>query len=104
MKKGLVCVTALAALSVMAFGQAPTINQRQENQQARIDQGIKSGELTRGEANRLEAQQGRIEANKLVDKAKDGGKLTAKNRAQLTREQNRASANIYHLKHNGRTR
>jgi len=76
------------------------VAQRQLNQQKRIQQGVKSGELTKGEAKQLEKQQGRIQATKQYDKAENGGKLTAKDKAQLNRMQNRASRNIYRKKHN----
>src|SRR4051812_9605865 len=60
------------------------INQRQENQQDRIAQGIKSGELTAREAARLEAQEARI--NRLEAKLRESGdKLTPKERAKLER-------------------
>ncbi|MGH9350823.1 MAG: hypothetical protein ACRD1I_02210 [Terriglobia bacterium] len=78
------------------------LNNRQENQQDRIQQGIKSGQLTRGEARRTEAREGRLQANKLEDKAK--GPLTHKERTQLNRQANRDSRAIYRAKHNGKVR
>lgn len=78
------------------------LNARQENQQDRIQQGVKSGQLTRGEAQRLEAREGRLQANKLEDKA--GGPLTAKERRRLNRQANRDSRAIYRLKHNNKAR
>lgn len=78
------------------------LNARQENQQDRIQQGVKSGQLTRGEADRLEAREGRLQANKLEDKAK--GPMTAKERRQLNRQANRDSRAIYRMKHNNRVR
>jgi hypothetical protein len=80
--------------------QTPVVDQREKNQEKRIDQGIKSGEVTKGEAARLEAQQGRIKVDEA--KAKADGVVTPKERAKLTREQNRANRNIYRKKHNGR--
>ncbi|HLI33526.1 MAG TPA: hypothetical protein VKW70_00660 [Terriglobia bacterium] len=88
--------------TAQAQDRTPVLNQRQRNQQRRIRQGIKSGELTRGEARRLEAREGRLEANKLEDKAK--GPLTPKERAQLQRQANRDSRAIYRLKHNNKVR
>jgi type II secretory pathway pseudopilin PulG len=79
----------------------PGIQAREQRQQQRIQQGIQSGQLTRGEANRLEAQQGRIQATD--DRMQANGNLTGKERAKLTRMQNRASRNIYRKKHNNRT-
>jgi hypothetical protein len=76
----------------------PYIQQREQKQQQRIQQGIKSGQLTTGEARRLEAQQGRIQATE--DRMKADGNLTPQERARLTRKQNRANANIYRKKNN----
>lgn len=92
------------ALATPAHAQerTPGLNHRQRNQQARIRQGVKSGELTRSEARHLEAREGRLQANKLVDKAK--GPLTRKERAQLQRQANRDSRAIYRDKHNNRVR
>ncbi|MGC2693003.1 MAG: hypothetical protein WA228_09930 [Desulfobaccales bacterium] len=79
----------------------PGIDAREQHQQQRIQRGIKSGQLTPGEANHLEKQQGRIEATE--DRMKADGNLTRRDRARLTRMQNRASRNIYRKKHNNRT-
>lgn len=88
--------------SARAQDRTPHLNKRQENQQDRIDQGIKSGQLTRGEADRLEAREGRLQANKLEDKAK--GPMTRKERVRLNRQANRDSRAIYRAKHNKRVR
>lgn len=85
-----------------AQDRTPHLNARQENQQDRIQQGVKSGQLTRGEAQRLETREGRLQANKLEDKAR--GPLTAKERSQLNRQANRDSRAIYRLKHNNKVR
>ncbi len=86
--------------SAYAQDKTPVVDQREKNQEKRIDQGIKSGELTRGEAARLDAQQGKIKVDEA--KAKSDGVVTAKERAKLKREQNHASRNIYRKKHNNR--
>src|SRR5881409_1726074 len=93
----IVCASFVGAY---AQDKTPVVDQREKNQEKRIDQGIKSGELNRGEAARLEAQQGKIKVDE--GKAKSDGVVTAKERAKLKREQNRASRNIYHKKHNNR--
>jgi hypothetical protein len=82
--------------------QAPdkTIRQRQENQQDRIANGVKSGQLTAGEAAHLEKNQARINHQVRADRQANGGKLTPQERAQVTREQNRQSRQIYRAKHN----
>jgi hypothetical protein len=76
---------------------------RQENQQDKIAQGIKSGQLTAGETARLENQQRAIQHQVAADRAANGGKLTAGEKAQINKEQNRASRNIHNQKHNPRT-
>ena len=44
-------ISLLFGISAMAMAQTrtPVINARERNQQRRINQGVKSGELTRGE-------------------------------------------------------
>jgi hypothetical protein len=79
------------------------VGQRRENQQDRIAQGIKSGQLTAGETAKLENQQKGINQQVAADRAANGGKLTAGEKAQVNHEQNQASRNIYHKKHNART-
>ena len=79
------------------------VGQRRENQQDRIAQGIKSGQLTAGETAKLERQQQSINHEDASMRAADGGKLTGADKAALNQRQNRASKNIYAKKHNGRT-
>ena len=77
------------------------VDQRQTNQQARIDQGVASGQLTARVTNRLDKQQARIAAVEAKDKA--DGKVTKAERAELHRMQNRASKNVYVQKHDAQT-
>lgn len=79
------------------------VGQRQSNQQQRIAQGIKSGQLTAGETAKLENQQRGINQQVKADRAANGGKLTQGEKAQVNKEQNGASKNIYNKKHNART-
>jgi hypothetical protein len=78
------------------------VGKRAENQQDRIAQGIKSGQLTAGETAHLENNEAKINTEVRNDRAANGGKLTAKERAQVNRQQNRTSRQIYRDKHNGR--
>lgn len=80
------------------------VGQRRENQQDRIAQGVKSGQMTAGEAARAENQQRNINHQVAADRAANGGKLTPGEKAQVNREQNKASKNIYDKKHNDKTR
>jgi hypothetical protein len=79
------------------------VGQRRENQQDRIAQGIKSGQLTAGETAKLENQQKGINQQVAADRAANGGKLTQGEKQQVNKEQNAASKNIYNKKHNART-
>ena len=78
------------------------VGKRQENQQDRIAQGVKSGQLTAGETAHLEKNQARINKEVRNDRAANGGKLTPQEKEQVNRQQNRQSRQIYRDKHNGR--
>jgi hypothetical protein len=79
------------------------VNQRRENQQDRIAQGVKSGQLTAGETAKLEKQQQHINKQVATDRKANGGTLTASQKKQINKEQNQASRNIYRKKHNAAT-
>jgi hypothetical protein len=79
------------------------VGQRRENQQDRIAQGIKSGQLTAGETAKLENQQKNINKQVATDRTANGGKLTGAEKQQINKEQNGASKNIYNKKHNTHT-
>ncbi len=102
MKRILILVLAATLFGSVTFAQTvtPKVTKRQAHQQQRIKQGVKSGELTKGETARLEAQQGKIAVDKA--KAKSDGVVTPGERAKLKREQNRANKNIYRKKHNAK--
>ena len=90
----MMCGTALAQT-------AATTTQRDANQQQRIEQGLKSGELTTGEAARLEKQQTQVE--KMQKNALKDGTLTPAEQARLRKAQNAESASVYREKHDART-
>jgi hypothetical protein len=75
----------------------PGVNARQENQQDRIAQGVKSGELTAKEARVLKAKEARVAA--LEKRMKSDGSLTAEERARLQKQLDNLSADIYKQKH-----
>jgi hypothetical protein len=100
---------ALAMFAIPVVAQSPAtpdpapkseVGKRQENQQDRIAQGAKSGQLTAGETAHLEKNQARINKEVRNDRAANGGKLTAQEKAQVNRQQNRQSRQIYRDKHN----
>ena len=75
----------------------PGIDKRQENQQKRIDAGVKSGELTPKEAERLQKGQARVQ--KMEDKARADGKITKKEARQIEHAQDQQSKKIAREKH-----
>jgi hypothetical protein len=75
-----------------------SINARERREQQRIRQGERSGELTRSEAERLEAEQARIRVAEAYAR-RSGDGLSAEERARLKRELNRSSRDIYRQKH-----
>ena len=88
----IMAVSALAATTAPAMAQGwMSINQRQANLDRRIDQGVRSGQLDRREANRL-----RAEFNSLVrrEHAYRRGGLSNWERADLDRRFDRLSAQI----------
>lgn len=82
----------------------PTIQERKHNQQRRIRQGERSGELTRGEKRHIEKQEHALNREEREMRKDDGGKLTAKDRKKLDKQQNKLSKEIYKDKHNNRKR
>ena len=96
-------VLALTAFGAVAAGtDTPRIDQRQANQEQRIDKGIASGELTRREARRMNHQQNVI--NRAEDKAKADGVVTAQEKKRLTKAQNATSKRIHRQKHDAQDR
>ena len=80
------------------------INRREQYQQNRIANGVKSGQLTPRETARLEGRENRLVRNEKRDIARDNGHLTKRDQARLNREENHVSGHIYADKHNGAVR
>jgi len=78
------------------------VGKRAENQQDRIANGVKNKQLTAGETANLEKKEAAINKEVRTDRAANGGKLTQQEKAQVNRQQNKVSHQIYHDKHNGR--
>jgi tellurite resistance protein len=75
----------------------PRVQKRMQNQDRRIDQGVKSGELTPKEAGRIEADQARVQQTE--ERMKSDGNLTGQERQKLNTMQDRTSDRIYQQKH-----
>jgi hypothetical protein len=82
---------------------APTVNDRRENQQDRIANGVGSGQLTAGETKNLEGREANLNREIRDDRQGDDGKLTGQERQQINRQQNNLSRSIYADKHNAAT-
>lgn len=98
--KTIIIAAVAAAFALPAAAQTqstPRIDQRQQNQERRIDQGVKSGQLTGKEAVRLEKGQARVQ--KMENKATADGKVTAKERRRIEQAQDKQSRRIYKQKH-----
>ena len=74
--------------------EAQRHSDRMENQKDRIQQGVKSGQLTPQQAHQLGRQEGRLNAEASKMKAKNGGQLSDKQEARLHRQTNRQSRRI----------
>ena len=96
-------VMAMAPMVTASGAEVPLkhragIEARQHYQNARIEQGERSGALTWRESQRLERQEARIERQEDRYRA-SGGQFTAAERARIQRELNTESRRIYREKH-----
>jgi hypothetical protein len=85
------------ALGTMVAGTtmaAKPVNVRQLNQERRIDAGLRSGKLTRSEAEHLRAQQASIRAEVARMRAKHPHGLTESDKRRLTALQDQADKGI----------
>ena len=92
--------TSSAPNTTSTPAQQPTVGQRKENQQDRIANGVKSGQLTAGETAHLESKEAAINGETRADRAANGGKLTSAEKQQINKQQNQVSKQIYNDKHN----
>jgi hypothetical protein len=75
------------------------VNQRLDNQQARINQGLANGTMTGKQAARDEAHDANIAKRESVDEAKHNGHLTKGEQRRLNKSENKNSRRIYRQKH-----
>src|SRR5437764_11288600 len=112
MKNRMIAFAITALLTATGFAQSATttatdttkkpmtIRERKHNQQARIHQGVKSGELTRHETRNLEKEEHALNQEERDMRKMNNGKLTAQDRKTLNQQQNHLSKQIYKDKHN----
>ena len=101
-KLSMAVVVVLGLVMVVGNAEAAERGVRQREQQVRIHQGVRSGELTRHEAVKLEAQHQQIRRE--IKKARADGRITPAERAKIDRKQDRLSKRIYRQKHDGQVR
>ncbi|MCP3165861.1 hypothetical protein [Myxococcus qinghaiensis] len=104
MKKNLWAVGTLVLGMLVALpASAAKADRRQVSQQARIVQGVKSGELTGREAVRLQYQHRELQRDIRQARA-DDGRLDVRERAGIQREQNQLNRRIHRQKHDAQSR
>lgn len=92
------CLTfMMMSLVAVTTATAGRVDRRQGRQGARINQGVRSGELTRKEAAGLKSQQQHV--NRMERRAESDGVVTNREQKRLENVQDRASKNIYRQKH-----
>ena len=94
---------AMSVLTTAAWAQTPAEQdqQRDVNQQQRIEQGLQSGQLSTKEAGSLERQEKHVDNMEAHDLK--NGSMSAGEQARLNADQNKVSSDIYADKHNGVT-
>jgi hypothetical protein len=76
--------------------------QRNVNQERRIEQGVKSGQLTNREAGKLEAGQSRVD--RAEARAGANGRVSANEQRRIQNAENQQSKRIYKQKHDAQKR
>jgi septal ring factor EnvC (AmiA/AmiB activator) len=104
MKKGIILTASAIIMTffMAAPALASNIDRRLHRQATRIEQGIRSGELTRHEENRLWNEHHRIRHS--YDRSLRNGWLSHRERHRLNQMLNEADRHIHALKHNHKTR
>lgn len=93
---------ALGILLTATAANAQSVDQRHRDQQHRVAEGERTGQITRHEYNRIERQQASIDRQEANMRYHHDGRLTRRDRAVLQHRENHASARIYRDKHNRR--
>lgn len=104
-KTGFLVILSLALVASVPFMTAeaakkkPAVDKRMHNQNKRIEQGVKSGQLTETEAKDLRAKHKALRDQEKAMRAKNGGKLTDADKAKLQADLDASSKDIYAQKH-----
>jgi hypothetical protein len=102
---GLVCAALMSAQAMAQTDAVPDhpreneVNQRLDNQQGRIDQGLANGTMNGKQAARDERHDENIAQREAVDESKHNGHITKAEQSRLNKSENRNSKRIYRQKH-----
>ncbi|MDX2157152.1 MAG: hypothetical protein SFW09_11645 [Hyphomicrobiaceae bacterium] len=105
MKTLAIAAIALATLSTAAAAQSygsNRIDRREANQERRIQEGLRSGDITRREYRQLEAEQRRIQ--EMERQAKRDGYIDRREAREIARSQDAASRHIAQERSDGERR
>lgn len=75
------------------------VNQREQNQQNRVANGLKNGTMNSKQAANVERRETAVQNREKADMAKNNGHLTKAEQNGINRQQNRISKTIYKDKH-----
>jgi hypothetical protein len=100
MRMMIMALAAAATVGTAIPATAQMVNQREVRQHQRIRQGVRTGQLSRAEAQRLRYLEARLRRTEARLRWRHGGRLTVQDRQRLQAMERRDSAEIYRLKHN----
>ncbi len=95
-----IIAAAFVFISVLPAAHAGEVLNRLHNQNARINQGIRSGQLTSRETYDLGRREANINGSRRADLAANGGHLTPGEYRNLNAREDALSGQIYVDKHN----
>lgn len=101
-RSALAIAAVAASLAAAGPASADALDAAQDNQQHRIREGLRSGQLTRQEAARLEGEQDRIDH--MIRRARMDGRVDGFERSEIVRAQEVASRHIFAEKHDAEAR
>ena len=93
---------ALIATTAVASANDNRIDRRESIQERRIQEGVRSGDITRREYRQLEAEQARIRS--MEREAKRDGRVDRREAAAIERAQDAASRHIAQERHDSERR
>jgi len=99
MVAGMMAITITASAQQAAPRAKTEVGQRQQNQNARINNGVKNGELTKGQAHALHQEDRSIHNEIKADRQQNGGKLTPVEKKEINQQQNQVNKQIHNEKH-----